>query len=251
MLKPRLVLIAGANGCGKTTLTKQLLDHPWTDGCVFINPDEIAQEKFGGWSEETFQKTQAFCEELRCKLLNQGKSMVLETCFTHEEKLEFVMKAKKLGYFVRLYFIGTDTPVINSGRVCNRMLNGGHEVAISKIIKRHSGVITMSLLSAPVVDRLYVFDNSTEGKPPVELFRVRDGVVVKRSPHLEAHKWGTNMLRTLPDIFKTYNASIHETVTAKDHIEATVVTSAQISESSSAADKSDASIVRAGSCKTV
>jgi len=47
--KPRLVIIAGANGCGKTSLKKTLLSHPWTEGCEFINPDEFAKDMFGGW----------------------------------------------------------------------------------------------------------------------------------------------------------------------------------------------------------
>jgi predicted ABC-type ATPase len=50
--KPRLIIVAGPNGSGKTTITDKLLRHEWIDNCVYINPDFIAQQEFGfGLSE--------------------------------------------------------------------------------------------------------------------------------------------------------------------------------------------------------
>ena len=49
-MKPTLIVVAGPNGAGKTTITEKLLRHEWMDGCVYINPDVIAQEEFGGWN---------------------------------------------------------------------------------------------------------------------------------------------------------------------------------------------------------
>lgn len=45
--KPKLIIVAGPNGSGKTTITEKLLMHEWMDGCVYINPDVIAQKEFG------------------------------------------------------------------------------------------------------------------------------------------------------------------------------------------------------------
>ncbi|QKQ24080.1 hypothetical protein HUE58_02695 [Candidatus Ruthia endofausta] len=50
--KPVLIIIAGPNGTGKTTITEQLLTHSWLDNTTYINPDIIAQEKFGGWNSK-------------------------------------------------------------------------------------------------------------------------------------------------------------------------------------------------------
>lgn len=49
-MKPKLIIIAGPNGSGKTSVTGKILNHQWIEGCEYINPDTIAQEKFGDWN---------------------------------------------------------------------------------------------------------------------------------------------------------------------------------------------------------
>jgi predicted ABC-type ATPase len=63
---PILVLVAGPNGSGKTSLTTKILQHQWLDGCVYINPDNIARDRFGDWnSPDAVMKAARFAEEQR------------------------------------------------------------------------------------------------------------------------------------------------------------------------------------------
>jgi predicted ABC-type ATPase len=63
--KPVLIVIAGPNGSGKTTVTEQIMRHEWMEDAVYINPDIVAQEKFGDWnSKEAVTKSIYYCEEL-------------------------------------------------------------------------------------------------------------------------------------------------------------------------------------------
>ena len=39
-----MIVIAGPNGSGKTSVTKKFLHHEWAEGTVYINPDEVAKE---------------------------------------------------------------------------------------------------------------------------------------------------------------------------------------------------------------
>ena len=64
--KPVLIVIAGPNGSGKTTITSKILRHEWLEGAVYINPDIVAQEKFGDWnSMDAVKQSVEYCEELR------------------------------------------------------------------------------------------------------------------------------------------------------------------------------------------
>lgn len=49
---PVLIVIAGPNGSGKTSVTSKILHHEWMEDAVYINPDIIAQEKYGNWNSK-------------------------------------------------------------------------------------------------------------------------------------------------------------------------------------------------------
>ena len=44
--KTVLIVIAGPNGSGKTSITKKILHHEWMEDATYINPDIIAQLLF-------------------------------------------------------------------------------------------------------------------------------------------------------------------------------------------------------------
>ena len=69
-LKPELIIIAGPNGSGKTSVTKRFLHHEWAEGTIYINPDEVANEMFGDWnSKDAVLKAANYCVEWREKCL--------------------------------------------------------------------------------------------------------------------------------------------------------------------------------------
>jgi len=77
-LRPKLIIIAGPNGSGKTTFTPQMLQHDWADGCLFINPDEIAKNEFGDWnSPEAVFKAVVRAQEMREECLKTGRNMLI------------------------------------------------------------------------------------------------------------------------------------------------------------------------------
>ncbi len=95
------------------------------------------------------------------------------------DKIDFVENAIKSGYFVRLFFVGTNHPSINASRIAHRVLEGGHDVPISKIISRYSKSIANCLILSKLVDRLYVYDNSIDYEIPILLFRTKKGKLEK------------------------------------------------------------------------
>ena len=192
-LRPKLIIIAGPNGSGKTSLTTQILKHEWIKDCIYINPDNIAQDKFNGWNDlDSVLKAAQFATTWRNECLENNKSLIFETVLSAADKIDYIEKAISLGYFVRLFFVGTNHPSINASRITNRVLEGGHDVPISKIISRYyKSVINCAVLSL-IVDRLYVYDNSVNFENPKLLFRTKNGKLEKF--YSQINEWATPIL---------------------------------------------------------
>lgn len=180
-LKPTLCVVAGPNGSGKTSTTIQLLSNEWSEGSLYINPDNIAQEQFGDWnSAEAVLKAAQYSTELRYKCLEEKRDFVFETVFSSDEKLEFLRKAHEAGFFIRFFFVCTETPEINVSRITKRYLEGGHEVPISKIISRYYKSLINASDAISISDRAYIYDNSIEDQLPRLLYRTVEGKVFKQ-----------------------------------------------------------------------
>jgi predicted ABC-type ATPase len=178
--KPELVVIAGPNGSGKTSITEQLLLHTWTENCLYINPDEIAQNEFGDWnSPEASLKAARKAERLRETCLMERRSLVFETVFSAPDKVEYLRRAKAADFFIRLFFICTDRPEINIARIAQRTLEGGHTVPTDKIISRYGKSIAQCAATMSLVDRAYIYDNSVEDVAPALLFRAENAALKK------------------------------------------------------------------------
>lgn len=178
--KPELIVIAGPNGSGKTSVTKKFLHHEWAEGTVYINPDEVAKDIFGDWnSKEAVIKAANYCAEWREKCLSERTSFVFETVFSAEDKIDFILRAKQMGFFIRLFFISTSSPSINASRIAKRVMEGGHDVPITKIISRYYKSIVNCETIASVVDRLYIYDNSVDFQDAKLQFRLTNGIVAK------------------------------------------------------------------------
>lgn len=196
--RPKLIVIAGPNGSGKTTFTNQVLRHDWSAGCLFINPDEIARNDFGDWnSPKAVMQAAVRAQELRETCLKERKSMLIETVFSAPDKLDFIQWAIEANFFIRFFFISTDGPQINAARIVRRVMDGGHDVPITKIISRYNRSIANGAVAMTMVDRAYAYDNSVDDQEPRKLFRSKDGEIVKTYASLKGHEWAKMMSEEL------------------------------------------------------
>lgn len=179
--RPTMCVIAGPNGSGKTTTTIQLLNDEWANDSLYINPDNIAQEIFGDWnSRDAILKAAELASRQRYECLNSRSDFVFETVFSSDEKLDFIIKAKEAGFFIRFFYVCTSDPTINVTRIAQRYINGGHEVPISKVISRYYKSLLNAAKAIAIVDRAYVYDNSVENQLPILLYRTVDGKLFKQ-----------------------------------------------------------------------
>lgn len=99
-------------------------------------------------------------EFLRYFLLRAQQTFTFETVMSHPSKLEFLREARAAGFRTYLYFVATEDPEINVGRVRARVQKNGHDVARDKIISRYSRSLDSLFDAVRLVDRAFLFDNS-------------------------------------------------------------------------------------------
>lgn len=196
-MSPVLLVIAGPNGAGKTTVTTRLREERWSQEVEYLNPDDIARDRFGDWnSPEAVLAAAQWTTARREELLAAGSGIAFETVFSASDKVDFVARAKANGYFVRVFFIGTGDPRINAARVAGRVIQGGHTVPIEKIVSRyarsHANLSSAMLLA----DRVYIYDNSVDDEEARLCARTRDGQL--RKVYSSLPDWVSDAIAGLP-----------------------------------------------------
>lgn len=117
-----------------------------------------------------------------------------------------VSKRRKVLYSRQLFFISTSHPSINAARIAGRVMKGGHDVPIPKIISRYYKSIENCKTVAPIVDRLYVYDNSFDGEEAKILFRLVNGVMGKMYV-TDVPMWAQTIL---PDTYENRDSTISD-----------------------------------------
>ena len=192
--KPVLIVIAGPNGSGKTSITSMILHHEWMEDSVYINPDIVAQERFGDWnSKEAVMQAVKYCEDWREQCLEEKQSLIFETVLSAYDKVDYITRAKERGFFIRLFFVCTNSPTINASRIAKRVIEGGHDVPITKVVSRYQKSILNCKHLAKKVDRTYLYDNSIDRADASLLIRFSDGKIVKRYVN-EMPEWARQII---------------------------------------------------------
>jgi len=156
-----MLMVAGPNGAGKTTLTRWLRGRGIDFG-EYINPDDIAEELQGSYEKRTRQ-AQDIADRRREACIEAKRSFSFETVMSHVSKIDILRRAVAAGFFVTLFFVGTDNPQTNVERVALRVARGGHNVPEDRIIARWSRTMGQLAEAIANTDQAFVFDNSTVG----------------------------------------------------------------------------------------
>jgi predicted ABC-type ATPase len=167
-----LWLLSGGSGAGKTTFFKLFLR---PKGVAFVNADEIAKDIFPEDPKGNRYNAAQIAAKMRADLLIQGRSFCFETVFSHHSKIDFVAKAKALGYCINLVFIHAETQ-LNIGRVIHRVKEGGHNVPEDKIRTLIPRALKSVAIAAQLSDHFIVFDNSSLERPYQKVLTIKNGV---------------------------------------------------------------------------
>ena len=157
---PKIYIIAGCNGAGKTTASFSILPDI-LDCKEFVNADEIAK----GLSP--FQPEKAALEAGRLMLIKiknlveSGKDFAFETTLSTRSYVSLIQQAKQKGCSVTLLFFWLNSPALAVARVAERVREGGHNIPEDVIRRRYTrGLINFFTLYKYLADDWIVVNNS-------------------------------------------------------------------------------------------
>lgn len=157
---PRLYIISGCNGSGKTTASYSLL--PEMLGCSqFVNSDEFAK------SLSPFDPSAASVAAGRFMLmkirylLGKKEDFCIETTLATRSLMRTVEEAKANGYDVTILYFWLNSPELAVRRVHDRVMAGGHNIPENVIRRRYyMGMNYFFNDYMPISDRWILADNS-------------------------------------------------------------------------------------------
>ena len=177
----KYVIIAGVNGAGKSTLY-QTDENLKT--LLRVNVDEIVRE-IGDWknSADVFSAGKIAVKNIT-EYFEKGFSFNQETTLCGKSIIQNIMKAKSLGYFIELHYVGVDSVEIAKERVKYRVQQGGHGISESDIENRYEETFKQLNFILKECNLIAFYDNT-------ENFRrfaiVKNGDVVRVSHNIP--KW--------------------------------------------------------------
>lgn len=195
MIRSRqLWVLAGGNGAGKSTFYRTSLLAK--QGVLFLNADLIAKSINADNPETVSYNAASVAQKIREEFLTQGISFCFETVFSHPSKIDFIAKAKALGYYVVLIYIHLENSSLNQARVSQRVSEGGHNVPWEKIESRLPRTIKNVTIAIPLADEVRLLDNSSRQHPFRQIALVRKGCRIENIEPLPV--WAAKMLAKIP-----------------------------------------------------
>jgi len=187
---PRLVVFAGPNGSGKSTMAEEIRRIDRSFPSLPVNADDIARERHMDPYEAAIE-----AEKRRNEALERKESFVVETVLSIPAKIDFLKKAKAFGYIITLIFVTTQDPLINIGRVAERVRMGGHSVPREKTLNRYKRSMKLLPQALDVADTAVVYDNSFDQAVRIAKKTIENEVVIY--PQQSPGRWSTERIRKL------------------------------------------------------
>ena len=140
---PRILMIAGPNGVGKTTVTPRILKQAY-DIAEWVNADVIARGLSGLQPEAAaWQAGRVMIDRLR-ELAGERQSFAFETTLSGRSYYKWIEELRLTGYEFHLYYVTVESADMCVARVARRVRAGGHHVPDEVVRRRYSASLRNS-----------------------------------------------------------------------------------------------------------
>ena len=162
MKKPKLYVIAGPNGSGKTTFAEKFLPH--YAGCFeFVNADLIAKGLSPFNPSKIAIKAGKILLEQIADCSRRRIDFAFETTLSGKSYANTFKNIKRDGYEVHMLFLWIPDVRLSLARVADRVRKGGHGIPDEDVKRRFSrGLSNLFHIYLDFFDTCSIFDNSTD-----------------------------------------------------------------------------------------
>lgn len=162
---PDAVLIAGANGAGKTTFAMNFVPRAFP-AAEFLNADEIQQE--GGAPISPMAAGRELLRRLAGHL-ERREDFAVETTLSSEGYARMFPAWRARGYRITLHYFEARSADFAVARVARRIAAGGHAIPEADIRRRHArGLALFERVYRPAVDVWYHYIVDEQGPRRVD-----------------------------------------------------------------------------------
>jgi predicted ABC-type ATPase len=175
MSAPKLYVIAGPNGSGKTTFVFRFLPY-YADCSNFVNADLIASGLSPFSPEVAAIKAGKLMLDEIDAFKKQRVDFAFETTLAGKTYVPLLKEMRTNGYEVQIYYLWLRSVDLALERVANRVAAGGHDVPAETVRRRFErGLHNLFHLYHDLVDSWILFDNS--GDTPRAIANEEAGVL--------------------------------------------------------------------------
>ena len=175
---PRLYIISGPNGSGKTTASYSILPE-LLDCTEFVNSDEFAKHLSPFAPEGAYITASRMMLKKVSYLFDRREDFCIETTLATRALLKIARSAQAKGYFVTVLYLWLNNPDIAVQRVAARVQAGGHDIPEETIRRRYQmGLNYLFHKYMQTCDKWILADNSA---PPFDIIAEgsKKGLVIR------------------------------------------------------------------------
>lgn len=206
---PEIVVLAGTNGAGKSSVAGAALRQAGGD---YFNPDEVARQLRGAEPElsrrEANSRAWHIGRHFLERAIEQRFRFAFETTLGGRTITGLLLKAANVGLPVRIWYVGLDTVQRHLERVRSRVARGGHPIPEERIRERYDASRRNLVRLLPHLTELKLYDNSreldpAEGVPPEPLLvlHLKEGRVLDACPMADIPGWARPIVQRAWELY--------------------------------------------------
>lgn len=159
MASPRLVIVGGSNGAGKSTFA---VTYARAEDLPFLNADLLTKQfADAGEAQPLVKAARTFFFTRLDDTLRRGESVCIETTLSGGYIHGVVARAQQLGYRVELVYLYVADVEVAIARVASRVRKGGHDVPEPDIRRRFAKSIANFVSLSKELDMWELYESTT------------------------------------------------------------------------------------------